>query len=231
MFRFYRKVTPFNVRLFCTNIEVECKFRYNQDTKLVIQKAGHKLSEKRFTDEYFDLIPQYALSTKDIWLRKRDSTWEIKIPAQNTGKRNGIDSYQELYGEDKIQNFLSSQKLDIKSDSPFPKNFGLSTFAVINTHRESYLVEKQFENITAKVQVDFDDVDGYLIGECELMLKSSNQIDLTNAKKILQEFCKDFSLQTHPPVPGKVLNYISNNSPEHYKMLEKAGLLAQKLSK
>lgn len=52
---------------------------------------------RSFTDEYYDIEESYDLSTKDLWLRRRDQTWELKWPMANTNISGlaGIDFYNE----------------------------------------------------------------------------------------------------------------------------------------
>jgi len=59
--------------------------------------------EKVFVDRYFDVSPSFPLTTRDLWLRRRDRGFELKAPqslASNTASnRNdqlvGIDFYNE----------------------------------------------------------------------------------------------------------------------------------------
>ena len=59
--------------------------------------------EKVFVDRYFDVSPSFPLTTKDLWLRRRDRGFELKasqsLASNTTSNHNdqlvGIDFYNE----------------------------------------------------------------------------------------------------------------------------------------
>ena len=65
-------------------IEVERKFAppdLVQLARRVEELGGKRVSEASFTDVYFD-TPDCALTRRDIWLRRRDDEWELKLPVE-----------------------------------------------------------------------------------------------------------------------------------------------------
>jgi len=67
-----------------TMIEVERKFAppdLVQLARRVEELGGKRVSEASFTDVYFD-TPDCALTRRDIWLRRRDDEWELKLPVE-----------------------------------------------------------------------------------------------------------------------------------------------------
>ncbi len=209
-----------------SHIEVECKFRFNEDTERRIRKAGSSLGSKEFTDVYWD-TNGFALTTRDMWLRERNTKWELKLPLSFDGQEQTVDVYDELHGLEKIQAHLAQLScLENAKDGRSPMSrFGLKPFAEITTIRTSYLLP--FEDI--EVRVDLDRAGGYLIGECELILAKEDATNIIRASELLREFCAKFALDTTPPIRGKVLEFIHVNSQNHYKMLEECGLIRRKL--
>lgn len=76
-------------------IEVEQKFLLRKQDIELIKKTATFVGEKKYYDEYYD-TPKYALTTKDVWLRKRNGYWECKIAVEGSGS---TDYYLELTNE------------------------------------------------------------------------------------------------------------------------------------
>ena len=93
-------------------IEVERKFTVGGDDEKRLLEGADFLLEKTLMDVYYD-TPDYALSTKDMWLRTRDGRWELKVPLmERTGVRRAMDQYDELEDEVKTAraNYLKLAK-------------------------------------------------------------------------------------------------------------------------
>ncbi len=231
-----RKVQEFGClrRSLSAHVEVECKFRFSEDTEQKVRAAaaaagGHSLGSKQFTDVYWDVPGSYLLTCRDFWLRQRNAEWELKVPLSFDAQHASVDVYDEVHGLDKVLAHL--EKLDFlggeeqQSCHPFGR-FGLKEFAKISTFRTSYLVSFGKD---VSVRVDLDRAGAYKIGECELILQEQDSVSISRASHTLEEFCREFALDTTPPIRGKVLEFISVNSPHHYKMLEQCGLIQRKL--
>jgi len=181
----------------------------------------------------------YDLSTKDIWLRQRELSWECKVPTKlarefpetsmatsPTGLQAEIvDQYVELENEAGIIDFLVN-----KSIASYPSHFtekkmhqfishnNMFEFAKIESHRRKFLLRE--------FTIDLDMTDfGYGIGEVELMVSSQDEVEL--AKKKIQQFCSEMGFTVG--VRGKVLEYLYRNSPQHFNALLQSGLVGQKL--
>lgn len=213
------------------NIEVECKFRYTKAIEARIRDHGTYLGTKSFTDIYWDTAFPHRLTTRDIWLRQRDAAWEIKVPLSRLPALGVSDAYKETHGLEKVRAFLEKQPFLVSGDGTPPlEGLGLSPFAEITTIRSSFSIVPGFDK-TVSVKIDLDCAGTYLIGECEVMLGSESVQDLEIATKTLARVCAELSLDTQPPIRGKVLEFIATHRPRHYQLLEDCGLIQQKLAR
>lgn len=182
-------------------IEVEKKFLLDGAERERLLEGAKFVSEYSFTDTYFD-DKNYSLTSKDIWLRKRDGKWELKIPLHKGADRLG-DQYRELDTEEEIRGLIN-----IEAYSPF------STFMTIRKkyQKGDFIIDLDF--------VDFGDFK-YEIGEIELIVedesKSAEALD-----KILN-FAKENGLKiTH--VRGKLMEYLKRMRPDHFQKLVAANV-------
>src|SRR5579864_1260452 len=95
-------------------IEVEKKFILTPDQEKKLIEGAEFVVEKQFTDIYYD-DKDFSLTTKDIWLRERDSKYELKLPMNKSSERRVVDQYRELDVEDDILAHFGAQGIDIKS--------------------------------------------------------------------------------------------------------------------
>ena len=227
-------------------VEVEKKFRWVGDNKCVIGDC-ESLGTKIFTDIYFD-TPNYALTTRDIWLRQREKTFECKIPVPVAhGATSAVDRYDELTAEEEILHFLESMKQMGSLVRPKPAFESLPTLLArgkkpdVGIARdwslESWLEQNMIRGFTAitttrrkyrkgKFLIDLDEVDfGYSIGEVEMLVE---EIQVESAVQEVEAFCRENSFDVRPPIRGKVLEWLARYSPKHYNALQASGLLAAK---
>lgn len=195
-------------------IEVEKKFILSSKDRERITEGAEFLSEKSFTDTYFD-TSDYLLTKADKWLRLRDNRFELKLP-MNQGKGSSqrqLDQYEELDTDEAIY-----KALDIKPTATLQKDLeinGYKPFSTFTTTRKKY---KKGDFV-----IDLDVIDfGYSIGEIELMVESQSEME--EALNKILAFAKEQGLSV-APVRGKVFEYIRRNSPEHFKALEEAEVL------
>ena len=87
---------------------------------------------------------------EDVWLRQRDTVWELKIP---TGHVGGTAVYTEVTGETAVIEWLRA-RLEPDGDGAGGSGggrggmpavleaYGLASFAVLETSRESYAFQQ-----------------------------------------------------------------------------------------
>jgi thiamine-triphosphatase len=195
-------------------IEVEKKFSLNKEQEEDIKKAAEFVSEKKVIDTYFD-NETYDLTRNDQWLRERNGNFELKI-CQDRNLDRVADQYEEIEDDEKIRDSLGIKKEktfaeDIKKAGYFP-------FCTLKTIRSKYRKD-QFT-------IDLDEVTSknynYCLAEMEMMVASKSQID-TATNKII-EFAKSFNINTNVQTRGKVIEFLRQKQPKHFKALIKAGV-------
>ncbi|GAM21226.1 hypothetical protein SAMD00019534_044010 [Acytostelium subglobosum LB1] len=220
-------------------IEVEMKVTYDESTKAkILELATDKGSFQSFTDRYFD-DDQYSLTTRDIWLRLRDETWELKCPvtkqlaSMTSATSTSTTSYYDMDDKREIMNYLQHNGIidPVTSDNVVDVDEyidellarleakSITPFAVIVTFRESF-------NIVYKGQqfrVDFDTTEtsalkDYQLCEIELMV-NDNESDRLIAQQQIQQLCQELGLIPPNKLYGKVLELIKRTRPDHWRAL------------
>jgi adenylate cyclase class IV len=226
------------LKMFCRchskkkEIEVEAKFSFSDTQEREILSLGKLIGKKKMTDLYWDIVANYPLTTRDIWLRQRDFKWEIKIPMldQKGNKVATVEQYEELTSEEDIYQYLKNKSFFIThteqrgtslEDILLRNNF--SVIAKITTDRTTLSI--------SNIHVDLDKVDGsnYRVGEIEVMVSSTNEIP--QAEEQIKKLASNLGVQVGDGMMGKVLHYISTTSPVHWEKLVESGLIAMKLGK
>lgn len=149
-------------RLRRTILEVERKFRCNPGTAHIIhtnqgtppfQQFAFK-GHKNFEDVYYD--SKNLLSSRGIWVRKRDGIWQAKV-------RRGGDftnsQFGELEGPESIRDMVESLDIGVPLTTA---NFGLTKIAKFETKRAVWSAAEMYE-----IAVDSTNF-GHLVGEVEL---------------------------------------------------------------
>lgn len=194
-------------------IEVEKDFILTEEQKKALIEGAKFISEKKIIDVYYDTT-DYFWTKQDTWLRNRDGRWELKYAQGSHGPSNPnfISEYRELETEEEIKKHLK-----LKGKKTFEKEIaivGLQPMYQLVTLRKKYkkdIFEIVFDS------TDFD----YEIAEIELMVDSHDQIKPAGEKII--QFAKAHGLKIEP-LRGKLIKYISLKNPEHFKLLETAGV-------
>ena len=176
-------------------------------------KSNQKLST---TLEYFTYYDNknYDLTRNDIWLRERNNQFELKV-SKNRNVERSVDQYNEIEDEEEIKKYLK-----INSKNPLSiglKKSGYSLFCKLKTIRSKYKIDF--------FTVDIDEVtsDGFFYGLAEIELMTDGNIEEA-AEKIL-EFAKGKNLQTDIHTRGKVVEYIRQKRPKHFRILIEAGVV------
>lgn len=189
-------------------IEVEKKFILSNEDKNRLTKNAQFINERVFTDIYYD-TEIFSLTSKDKWLRSRESRFELKLPLHDGADRLA-DQYDELEDEQKIRETLSLPHNGNLADDL--AKAGYSPFCTCKTTRRKYKKEPFIIDLDI---VDFQDFI-YNIDEIELMVNDTSEIEDAIAK--IMNFAKEHGL-TIAPVRGKVIEYLKRAKPNHYQAL------------
>lgn len=152
-------------------VEVERKFKVTADTKIKLVEIGAELQkEKVFLDKYYD-NPDYSLTLKDCWLRRRNESWELKVVNGQFTKL--ASQYQEITETNEIVDFLVNHfhRFDLKHlpvDQVIQK-LDLQPFVEFTTTRQTYFLPECI------IDLDLTDF-GYQVGEIEVMATDKSQI-------------------------------------------------------
>ena len=93
--------------------------------------GGTKKGAVAFSDEYYDTA-DLTLTTRDVWLRRRDGAWELKVPHEGVRRASGGETtaFREIEDEAAIAAELAEMGV------AFPE--GVEAFAAFDTTREKY---------------------------------------------------------------------------------------------
>jgi len=152
-------------------IEVERKFAPSPDlADRVLALGGSSLGAAiSFRDTYYD-TPDWSLTTRDIWLRRREDRWELKVPSAGAAKSGGETSvFAEHEGEPAVLGALGVLLAGRPGGAPVPPlpGGGLVPFAAFVTTRERW-------SLPDGTGVDSDTADfGHGVVEIEAMMTGS----------------------------------------------------------
>lgn len=189
-------------------IEVEKKFIPEEGDIERITKDAEFIGETVNDDTYYD--KHFYLTKKDIYIRKRNGAFEMKIGIRRKGFDEIISTYREIDDEDTIREELSITKRGSLEEDL--ETNGYSPFGGWKTARRKYK--------KGEFTIDIDSVDyGYEVIEIELLVESIADIDKATNK--ILDFAKESGL-TKSAKTGKVSGFLRRNYPEKYKEIRKA---------
>ena len=224
---------------------IERKFYPSKESPKFFESLAHSITSKIFTDIYYDTV-DHKLTTRDIWLRKRDQIYELKFPFKeqttnvNVEKVLGVDRYNEITDSNKIaQTLVDIPNIAfIKPPTENSFEFFLSVnkiklFANIRTNRTRYMMKVDIgQNLMVDINVDYDKVEyicneknkvigNYEIAEIELVSVSRTALDnIMSSDEVMSKILEKFGINTNTTVRGKELEYLFVHHPEHYKAWE-----------
>lgn len=194
-------------------IEIEKKFPFTEDALARLTDGAEHLKDVTNTDIYYDNA-QFELTTNEIWLRTRNGRYELKIPEHELGGKGKIvEHYRELEDEQSIRDELGlDQKMPMKGALAIA---GFEPFAKIITDRQKYAKDG--------FHIDVDTTSfGYKLIEIELMIEEHANQELAEKKLIVFAESHGVSIEF---VMGKVLTYIKQHRPEHFRALQEANVI------
>ncbi|EKE25775.1 MAG: hypothetical protein ACD_5C00037G0012 [uncultured bacterium] len=190
--------------------EVEKKFILNEKQREKLLEGAEFLSEKKFTDTYFD-NDEFSLGLSDMWLGKRDKQFSLKIPVREK-KEDLINKYHEIEGELTIREIFAIPIVnDFEKDL---KSFGHKSFCTFQTALKKYTKEGFIIDLD---EANFGDWQ-YELAKIKLLVKSENQ--MKDAEEKIREFASRFGLEVKH-VNGELIEFIKREIPEIYERLKK----------
>jgi adenylate cyclase class IV len=184
-------------------IEVESKFTISAEKLAELLKQAEKISEQKIFDQYFD-CGLFSLMRKDIWLRRRQGIWEIKIPPNRESRQSEVKSY------------LESQDLDLIEKTVMTCS-GLSLsqvkcYAEINKFRQKY----RLEEFTLDLDLADYGSSQYQVNEIELMAK--NELERQDALRKIRVFAEEKGLILGK-VRGTLMEFLYREKADLYEEL------------
>ncbi|XP_020494267.1 thiamine-triphosphatase isoform X1 [Labrus bergylta] len=217
---------------FQMSVEVERKFLCNADILKTLEETEVTcVGQHQFKDQYFD-SPNFDLTLKDMWLRKRKECWELKSPTaeETSGEQSKSAAlctrYKEITNLPEIQLRVKEVLKDVCEDTEksssmenesWHSKMNLACFAEFTTVRRSFILEDG-------VRIDLDQADfGYHVGEIEVLVPEEG--DVQSALEKIERTARKLGLAGDQRVEGKMSVYLKRNNPEHYAKLLRAHVL------
>ena len=193
-------------------IEIEVKCDPTPEQKALLLSNAVLVSEEILNDVYYDSL-SYALSIRDLWLRKRNGNFTLKKPVPNSSAL--ANQRYELETEEEIR-----RELDLPSHTTLEQeilNAGYTPLYTFTQYRKKYSKEGFIIDID---QLKFN---SYCFDRCEIELLAEKPEDVAVATKMLIAFTKSYGIKIIPvdAKKGKLATLIKLVNPEHFKILEK----------
>lgn len=187
-------------------IEVEIKVPISENNVALLIDGADFIGEKTQRDKYYD-NKEYDLTTKSIWLRDRNGSFELKYPIE-TFEPGLSNRYKEYESDEEIKEVLSlSNTLSIEDAISEAGYFPFSDYVT---------VRKSYKNNEFRIDVDETNF-GYSLCEVECMVE--NEGDILKAEENIKKFISDRGIDPTRLAVGKLVMYLKKNKPEHFKKL------------
>mmetsp|Transcript_75452 Transcript_75452/g.179227 ORF Transcript_75452/g.179227 Transcript_75452/m.179227 type:complete len:267 (+) Transcript_75452:76-876(+) len=215
-----------------TMLEIERKYQTPPDLQeRVLRQGGTKIETKAFTDVYYD--KGCLLGRNNCWLRRRDSTFELKVPCQQVTEAPGSNSQSSSFREITDPTAIAAELQKIAPDFLPPAETADSDafhealmaqdfrpYAKFATNRSTFEIEGV--SIASDV-ADF----GHSVTEVEVLLQdTSDSISLAEADIKVENVAHSLGLE---PLPGdqggKLHEYLREYNPEYQQELREAGVI------
>ncbi|KAK3254125.1 hypothetical protein CYMTET_36653 [Cymbomonas tetramitiformis] len=207
------------------SIEVEKKFQppsIRELEELVKQHGGQELGKVAFTDLYYD-DAEYSLVSTDTWLRRRDDTWELKVPVGTEEEYRSGDEravFREVEGEASVMEALTEYVAGLDSSRPLAEALQACNFTAF---AEFHTIRQKWSLSGCTIDLDVADF-GYSIMEIEAMCGSEDDVPgaLENVERVAELLNAQPLTSGHG---GKLVTYIRNFCPQVLARLVQAGIL------
>jgi hypothetical protein len=224
--------TPLKLqKSFKHDVALNLKFIVREDQTKFIERVTQKgtfIKESQNEDVYYDIIAKdagnpYELGKKDIWLRKRNGHWECKVPQvvdglSHIGKDRDYNTpiYTEAFGELSIRKELNLQPLANAPAKTLEQDLVERNFAPFATIKSTMKVFSIAKDVDMYLETtDF----GYQYGIIKGEEHNAEEEDVAELVKKFEGIVTDLNLDVFPHAHDLVAEYLSRNSPAHYKEL------------
>uniref|UniRef100_A0A1A7XNP1 Thiamine triphosphatase n=1 Tax=Iconisemion striatum TaxID=60296 RepID=A0A1A7XNP1_9TELE len=219
------------------SVEVERKFLFSDETLKTLENIGVCVGQHQFHDQYYD-TPEFELTLRDMWLRKRKGCWELKCPtatSSGTKELSGeqsvaaalcthyreINNLPEVY--QRVKEVLKgengeTEETPSQGDDSWLSRLNLVCFAEYMTTRRSFTLGD------GGVQIDLDQADfGHHVGEIEVLVPEGG--DVQSAQEKITETAFKLGLTGDKRVEGKMNVFLKRYRPEQYEKLLRAHVM------
>ncbi|XP_029005068.1 thiamine-triphosphatase isoform X2 [Betta splendens] len=205
------------------SVEVERKFLFSADTLKKLEEIGALcIGQTQFHDQYFD-TPEFDLTLRDTWLRKREGCWELKCPTAPLGEQCEAAALCTRYKEItsladiqlRVQEVIKDRDTETSAsllDERWLSKMNLVCFAEFTTVRRSYRLQQEGVKIDLD-QADFD----YSVGEVEVIVPEGG--DVQSALERIEQAAQKLGLNGDKRIEGKMDVYLKKHHPQHYMKL------------
>ncbi|MBN2478669.1 MAG: CYTH domain-containing protein [Parachlamydiales bacterium] len=197
-------------------IEIEKKVSLSDSQIERIKKEAIFLKETKIVDTYYD-TKDFLYTLKNIWIRKRDSQFELKVGLKN--EKYIIDRYREIVDKKKINEFLNFP-IEIDIEENF-KNNQISPFFSFVTYRTKYKLEDIFIDLDIAIKDDLK----CIVGEFEIIVQDEKEIPIAENK--LNDLTKKFDIDPNKRALSKLSYFLKMNNKNHFNNLVKANVIKE----
>lgn len=194
-------------------IEIERQFLLEPGHRDALLRDANFMATKIIKDVYYD-TPDFALTRRDLWLRKRNDVFELKAPAVTGDDR--AEQYLEIMDTSLMLRYMHLE--DAGDFATTLAQHNIQPFCACNIEREEYVLE----GITLDFDItEFADGFQYSLGEAEIVVKDKSETE--EAVQRLEEFMQRHGLETR--AEDKLVAYLRAQRQEHFDILREAGVL------
>ena len=227
-------------------IEVERKYSAGDGVEAIARRVadlgGSEIGSVAFTDTYYD-TPECSLTSNDVWLRRRDEKWEIKVPIAGDARRSGGERtvFREVEGAagclDELEKVLGTGEAEVSSGTKRDEREGERERESANDELrlERFAASKavapfaSFATTRAKFSLDGASIDvdcasfGHTVVEVEVLCGDANEVPAAEEK--VNKVAAKLLLTEIGATGGKLETFLRKNCPKQLEALVKNGIL------
>ena len=225
-------------------IEVERKYSAGDGVEAIARRVadlgGSEIGSVAFTDTYYD-TPECSLTSNDVWLRRRDEKWEIKVPIAGDARRSGGERtvFREVEGAagclDELEKVLGTGEAEVSSGTKRDERERERESANDELRLERFAASKavapfaSFATTRAKFSLDGASIDvdcasfGHTVVEVEVLCGDANEVPAAEEK--VNKVAAKLLLTEIGATGGKLETFLRKNCPKQLEALVANGIL------